>query len=103
MDKVTKNDLSFDEAKLDFEALWKTAAHALQLSADRVRYYEGKICGPLGSPDNSFTLNAQWLAEEANQLAVIADTLDTINGVRVRHRLKIINRPKIQPEEKEGE
>jgi len=101
MDKVTKNSLSHDEAKLDFEALWASVSTAFRLTLDRIQNYTDSFLRlKLNDPDTFFTPNSLRLVDEAGRLAVIAETLDTINGARIRHRLKIINRPKIQQEEK---
>lgn len=94
MNGVTKNDLSADEVKLDYEALLKTSATAVRESLDRVVEYTGKIRESLReSKMTSVHLRAEWLRNHANDLAIAADTYAALAEGRSRTHKILIEPP----------
>jgi len=99
MNGITKNDLSGNETKLDFEALVKTAAFATRELRQQVSRYDGKLSAAL--MDNDVTgihVDAQWLADAARDLAIAADTYAALLGARSREEISIVNKPEVAPE-----
>ena len=93
MNGVTKNDLSFNETKLDFEALFKTAAFATRELREQINRHNGKLCDSLLNNDaTGIHLQSQWLAEYAQSLAIAADTYSALLGAKTRDNLSVINK-----------
>lgn len=91
---VTKNDLSFNETKLDFEAMRTTAiiAYTSKLHSICRRLSE------LQSASNLTTgtyLIAGYLRQDAEDLVIVAETLVTLNEAIKRNIIEIINKPEV--------
>jgi len=94
LNNVTHNDLSFNETKLDFEALFKTAAYATRELREQVNRYQSKLGDDLLHNDvTGIHLNSQWLADTAHDLAIAADTYSALLGAKTRDNLEVINKP----------
>ena len=94
----TKHDLSFDSTKLDFEALTQTAAIAYASTRRHVENALGKLQRMLKSEEYEnagFPLKAQWLAEDAERLAIAASTYYTLLCAKSRKEISIINKPQV--------
>ena len=97
----TKNDLSWDEVKLDYEALRVTASCAVGRLKDKVYHYlNGMVDNWHEGNMTSMYLNAQWMSEEAGRLVICAETLASLEEGLKRHNVIIVNKPEV-PEEKE--
>ena len=90
---VTKNDLCSDGAKLDFEAMRKTALYAVGALLNQAERHIGALhelhC-------TSYGLEAVWLAEVTAKLAIAAETCDTLQGAQDRHEIEIVNKPEVK-------
>jgi len=92
----TDNDLSFNYAELDYEAMVQTAELAFSRLRDNVSSELGKLypCGPLSPKETRNLKNAiDNLAREANFLVTVAETLQTLYGMQEREAVKIVNHP----------
>lgn len=99
--QATKNDLSYNEAKLDYTAMIKTAEIAVGKSRSAVINYADKICNDWSN--KHFTgvyLNATWLREEAERLEIACEMLATLKGGETRENIIIVNKKEIQAEGK---
>jgi len=99
MDK-TKNDLSYDKANLDYQAMFSTSriayAHCLEEIGRHLS--DMRQLSPSHSPD----LSAGWLATEARQLTTAAETMRTLEGGLTRGTITITNKPMIKEEQDDG-
>jgi len=73
----TKNDLSFNEAKLDLKAMMTTARVAV---GQLVESISGRI-GRLRDNPSSY-LDAAWLSDDARLLTICSETLATLEGAQ---------------------
>ena len=89
----TMNDLSFDQTKLDYQAMLTTAevAHSRCLG-EIYRDYQELTRFPL---TGCFYLSAQRLAVEAKYLVTISETLHTLREGLTRHELEVVNKPEV--------
>jgi len=90
----TKNDLSFDCAKVDFQAMLSTAQTAYVHSRDRI-YRLLSETKSLGVTDTTLHLNAYWIEQESALFAIAGETLATLRGAVKRGKLEIVNKPDI--------
>lgn len=98
--QTTKNDLSFNLAKLDHGAMLTTAQMAMHLLEERCeshlrRLHErhDKRKGP-----RCYYLDAQYLVKTANTLAIAAETCYTLEESLTRDELEIVNKPEVPSE-----
>ena len=75
--KKTKNDLSFNEAKLDLEAMTVTAKVAVGRLIDSI----SSRIGELRDHPSSY-LVADWLNDDARWLTICSETLATLEGAK---------------------
>lgn len=97
----TKNDLSFDLTKLDYQALLQTAEvafaelrHEIFQQLEQLQHYPLPSC---------FYLNAHYIEGYSNQLVVVAETLHTLREGLTRHNLEVVNKPEIKEEDDKNE
>jgi len=93
----TKNDLSFNLAKLDHGAMLTTARLAMGYSMENIRRCLDKLTFP--NRKGCYDLDAQRLAKEAGNLAIITETCYTLEESLTREELEIVNKPEVPPEE----
>mgnify|MGYP003394029234 CR=1 FL=1 len=95
MNNSTKNDLSGNEVKLDYEALVITANVAVGKCLDQLDSYSRKIrdafCTGGNTDITTLSLTARYIRDEGKNLAICADTLATLLGGRDRDKVTIIN------------
>ena len=93
MNGITKNDLSANETKLDFQALVKTAAIATRELRNEIHRLDGGLGDALMKGDiTGIHLKSQWLSEAAESLAITADTYSALLGAKDREELSIVNK-----------
>jgi len=90
----TENDLSFNSAKLDYDALVRSVEVAFRETRECLSRYLGETYNRDKSKRWAFT--AQQIVDHANDFAVVAETLDTLYGMRERDEFAWVNKP--QPE-----
>jgi hypothetical protein len=89
----TKNDLSFDEAKLDYRALIRTAEIAVSVLEQKIRQRLDKVRDSYSNRDiTSLYLEAEWLSEDAERLSLCCETLSTLWGGVDRSNITIVNK-----------
>lgn len=90
---VTKNDLSYNSTRLDYQALVTTAKVAYgQLLASIYKKYR-----TLQETESSTEryLEAKYLKDYAIQLVIVAETLSTLLEAESREELTIVNKPEV--------
>jgi hypothetical protein len=93
----TMNDLSFDHAKLDYEAMVRTAEIAFGRLLENIDEHTSLL------RKRSYkkpSLRSEWLLNDAKGLAIVAETLETLYGCRTRGTIEIVN---VRKEEEEGD
>ena len=86
----TQNDLSYDEAKLDYQALLATSRIAVGHCTEEIYKHLSNLRAiPPNKPRPS---SAEWLLREANQLAVAAETMYTLEEGLQRSNIIIVNK-----------
>ncbi len=96
--RATKNNLQYQKASLDFEALVKTATIAVRWSLENI---EKNIALLKNEPEKSLSyLFAERIKDTATELVTITETYSTLMGAIDRPILEIVSKPKIE-EEKE--
>lgn len=99
--QATKNDLSHNEAKLDYAALVKTAEIAVGKCKADIADYVFKITDDWSKKDfTGVYLKATWLREEAERLEIACETLATLKGGETRENIIIVNKKEIRAEGK---
>ncbi len=96
---LTKHDLSYDETKLDYQALVRTADIAFVHTRNEIErlLHRTHDIPTEGQPViNSHVCGR--INDLAEQLAVSAETAHTLHEGLTRHRLKVINKPKVKEE-----
>lgn len=97
---ATKNDLSSNEAKLDYSALVKTAEIAVSSCLAKVNDYANKIHYDwIAKSFAGVHLNASWLREEAERLEITCETLATLKRGETREHILIVNKKTIERKE----
>jgi hypothetical protein len=86
----TKNDLSYNEAKLDYQAMLSTSKSAYVHCLEEISRHLHNM-RQLHPPYQPY-LSAQWLAREAGQLVTIAETMSTLEGGLTRDSVLIVNK-----------
>lgn len=95
--QATKNDLSHNEAKLDYSALIKTAEIAVGKSRTAIVNYANEISNEwINKKFTGVYLNAIWLREEAQRLEIACETLATLKGGETRKNIVIVNKREIK-------
>lgn len=95
----TQNDLSFDEAKLDFQAMTTVAGVAVSRLLNNIHRYTKEIGLDFDTKDNtSMYLNSQRLNQETKLLVVCTETLATLREAATRGVLTIVNKPEVKDE-----
>jgi len=89
--EATKNDLSYNCAELDYDALITTARVAYSHSLREI-YRQQQILQDTGSNTSRY-LEAGWLLGEAKNLVVVAETLSTLLEGITRDNITLINKP----------
>ena len=93
MSKITQCDLSAGIAKVDFEALQKTAAYAVYNLRQNINNYSSKLDNDLLEKNHTGSkLNAKWLADEAEKLAIATEVYTTLMEADTRETLEIVNK-----------
>ena len=89
----TKNDLSFQEALLDYEAMVRCAKIAVYEVQGNIEDYNKQLHEAL-SKDNitQLRLLPEWIEREVGKLAVCAETLASLLGGLDRAHVTIVNR-----------
>ena len=91
---TTQNDLSHNHTKLDYQALLKCATIAFAHTRNEVEKYIHNTHS-LDS-DIHYSSDARRLLEEAKQMVIAAETMDTLKGGLTREELEIVNKPEIK-------
>ena len=91
----TENDLSFNKAELDYQAMLTTATVAyrgclreIERHLQVMRSLHKKVYLPY--------LSAQWLESEAKYLTIVAETMHTLQEGLSREELVIVNKPEVK-------
>ena len=95
---TSKHDLSFDSTKLDFEALTRTASVAYGATRRHIENELNELQHLLTHNEYAramFPLTARQLAEDAERLAIAAETYHTLLNARHRNEIEIVNKPEI--------
>lgn len=107
MNNTTKNDLSFDEVKLDYEALTLTAALAYSLCLQEIRRHISELDNAdikqllEKNKDNKHSYNTtrhcttERLLKTAKNLSIASDTYSALLDGQVRHSKTLVNVPEI--------
>ena len=95
--QVTKNDLSYDQTKLDYQAMLTTAEVAFAGLRENIRHHLDKLSEyPL---TGCFYLTTGYIASDAKYLNIIAETLHTLREGLTRHELEVVNKPEVKEEQ----
>lgn len=86
----TKHDLSYNEVKLDYQALIATAKIAVGGCMEEV----GTQLADMRDLEPRFqiSLSAEWLVRAANQLSIAAETLHALEEGLNRSKVTIVNK-----------
>jgi hypothetical protein len=87
----TKNDLCFNEAKLDFEAMVSVTEYAYSRTLQEIARATDKL-HRTSLEDINPVRPARDLKKYSAHMAVIAETLHTLYEARERDKLTIVNR-----------
>jgi hypothetical protein len=89
----TQNDLSFQQANLDYNAMIRTAQIATVEAHGRIEDLDKKLHEALGNNDTSLLrLIPEWMERELTRLTIASETLATLIGGLDRAHVNIINR-----------
>jgi len=88
--EVTKNDLSFNEASLDYRALLDTAVIAFAHTRNEIEELIHKTHDL--TPHTNHASTARRLLVEAKQMPVAAETMHTLQEGLTRENITIINK-----------
>jgi len=89
----TQNDLSFQQANLDYNAMIRTAQIATVEAQGRIEDLDKKLHEALGNNDTSLLrLIPEWMERELTRLTIASETLATLIGGLDRAHVNIINR-----------
>lgn len=86
----TRNDLSYNRAELDYQALLSTSQIAYSHCLEEIGRYLAELRS-IKLLHHSY-LTAQWLAREAEHLVIAAETMDTLLGGLKREEIVIVNK-----------
>ena len=92
MNNRTKNDLSANTVKLDYQALLYMAKVATGKCLETIGKQTDKIRSAIDLAEvTQLSLQALWISDEANNLAICADTLAALLGGIDRENVEIVN------------
>ena len=93
----TKHDLSYDEVKLDYEALIRTAEVAVGRTLENVNRYSSEVRTAWDVKDwIGLSLSCERLEREAKWMNVAGETLSTLKNGLTRYNVIIVNKPEIK-------
>jgi hypothetical protein len=93
MNGTTKNDLSFNQVKIDYAAMLDTASIAIGGQIWAIERNFGDFRNATEKGDLTLIhLSAQRLAEEAGKMAIVADMYAALKGGMEREEIEIINK-----------
>lgn len=92
--EFTKNDLSYDQTKLDYQAMLTTAQIAFSHTREEINRHIHNTYNISGKVN--YSLEAKWIKEEADKLAIIAETMDTLQGGLTRSQIEVVNKPEVK-------
>jgi len=99
----TKNDLSFNLAKLDYKALLLTSQIAFGNVVENISKYVDELRRDYEKKDGvSLTLNASWLRTDAQKLTTVTETMCALMGGVEREIVEIINKDPLTNEQKKN-
>lgn len=88
----TKNDISGNEVKLDYDAMIRTAGIAYRASKEEISSYLDKLYVADEKADStSRYLTATWLKHAATNLAIAAETYSTLLEGKTREQKTLVN------------
>ncbi|MFA7101319.1 MAG: hypothetical protein WC196_06270 [Bacilli bacterium] len=89
----TQNDLSFQQANLDYNAMVRTAQIATVEAQSQIEDLDKKLHEALGNNDVSLLrLIPEWMERELGRLTIASETLATLIGGLDRAHINIVNR-----------
>ena len=89
----TKNDLSFQEASLDYEAMIRCAKIAVYEVQGNLEDYNKQLHEALSKGDTTrLKLLPEWMEREVGKLSVCGETLASLLGGLDRAHITIVNR-----------
>ena len=93
----TKNDLCFDEAKVDYQAMLATSQIAYHHCIQAI----SKHLADMGDITPRFrpSLSAEWLAREAGHLVIVAETMCTLKEGLSREKVTVVNKPVVKQDQ----
>ena len=89
---ATKNDLSYDATSLDWQALEKSVTIAYGALLNQIRTSSEKMQNTLYYEGAADWMEAGKIASSAKELAIVAETLHTVQGANCRRKLEIVNK-----------
>lgn len=92
----TKNDLSYNQTKLDYLALLKTARIAFAHTRNDLDRYLGQTHA--FNPTPNYASLAGRIKQEADELVIAAETMHTLEEGLSREELEVINKPEVKRE-----
>ena len=101
--EITKSDLSYDEVKLDYEALLRTSWVAVGGCVDRIRDHLNTITAIPRKSMTSISLHGYWLKQAAERLAVACETVAALEEGKTRNNKILVNIPDVKEELKKAE
>ncbi len=93
----TKHDLSFNQVKLDYQALLRTSIIAFAHTRNEIARLTHDTYSL--KPALSLHHTARLIAEEADKMVVAAETMDTLEEGLTREELEVINKPEVRKED----
>ena len=87
------HDLSANTVRIDYPTLLKTAQIAVRGALMEVERRVSEVHNRRAG--QSVSLNAEWLAESADDLAVAIETLEALEAMKSRSELTWTNKPKV--------
>ena len=94
--EATKNDLSYNSTKLDYLALVRTSKIAFAHTRNELDRYLNQTHEI--KPCFSYSHLARIIKEEADQLIIAAEVMDTLEGGLSREKLEVVNKPEVEKE-----
>ena len=92
--QATMNDLSHNSTKLDYQAMLKTARIAFAHTRNELDKYLHQTHEI--KPHLSYAHIARIIKEEADQLVIAAEVMDTLEGGLSREELEVVNKPEVK-------
>lgn len=95
MFEKTHHDLSYQTARLDIGALYRTACHAEHCEREAIAGYLDNILSKRDKGEST-TLSAHWLRQAAERLEDVTETLDVLHEIICgdhREEITLVNIP----------